>query len=101
MTKAVRSAGLDRVAVPKGIKAESAEYHDFLTSLVQQVFEANVIGDLIAGCLIVKTDPAWDTTHAKETAAFVLNLADEGEKKEMLALVSEILQSFLLSGLSS
>lgn len=101
MTKAVRKAGLDSVSIPKGMKAETEEYHDFLTALVSKVFEVNVIGDLIAGCLIPVADRAWNLEHAKEAAIFVLDLVDEEEKREMLALVTELLQSFLLSGRNS
>ncbi len=101
LTRTVRKAGLDQVNVPTNAAKDDAVFQQFLTSLVERVFAADVVGDLLAGVLVPVGVPRWTTAHAEETKMLVLDLVDDEEKKGLLSLLAEILQHFLSSGRSS
>lgn len=101
MTRVVRRAGLDQVTVPKDAATDPQAFDAFITSLVQRVFEADVVGDLLAGVLVPAAAPAWSAAMAAETKTYLLSLTDEDEKRMLLSMLAEILAGFLSGGRNS
>jgi hypothetical protein len=101
MSRVVRMAGLDQVRVPSGAADDTKVFEAFLTALVEKIFEADLVGDLLAGVLVPERSAHWTTAGAAETKTFILNLTDDEEKKTLLHLLAEILQHFLSGDRSS
>jgi hypothetical protein len=93
MTNVVRRAGLDRVELPASQDLTAQE--GFLTALVTKIFQAELVGDLLAGVLMREDRTSWYSEDAPETSRFIMGLKDEDEKKSMLDLLSRVLFHFL------
>lgn len=102
MTRAVRKAKLDDVKLPANATQDPNVFHDFLTALVTRVFEADVVGDLLAGVLVEQGHTHWTTMAAEEIKLYLLNtVTDDEDKRELLGMLSEVIRSFLSSGRKS
>lgn len=102
---AVRRAGLDRLVVPD--KLEAAAFDAFMTDVVEQVFKADVVAELLAGVLIedavkptLKTAEAW-RAYMSSVRDLVGTLESNDEKRELLGLLGQIIAGFLSSGRTS
>lgn len=96
MARVVRQAGLDSLTIPENIQKDSEKFTEFLTSMVSRIFQADLVGDLIAG-MLTDDGQVWATERAKDTRNFVLSLVDEDEKRQMLGLLTGLLHHFLSS----
>lgn len=101
MTRVIRVAGLDQVTVPKEAADDPVVFGAFITALVQRVFDADVVGDLLAGVLVPLKAPAWNAATAEATKTYLLGLTDEDEKRVLLSMLAEILSGFLSGGRNS
>ena len=97
MTRLIRKAGLDRLVLTEVIVRDEEQFTAFLTNMVTTLFEADLVGDLIAG-MLVREGAKWRTEDAEDTRNFVLGLDDDEEKKQVFGLMTGLLHHFLSSG---
>lgn len=97
----VRKAGIDRLEPPKDPAKDPAAWEGFLSGLVAQVWDAKVLGDLVATALIPQGTERWTEEVAAATRDYLLELTDEADKRMFFGLATTILGSFLAGDLPS